>query len=84
MTNNKAIQIANSISLVANIPPGDGLVHILGMGNESNNKEALSSWIEQQQDLLNIDKPDYMIEQLIHRLHSKLNGFNSFIYEINE
>ena len=81
MTNRKAQQIANSINMVAQLPEGDALVHILGDGNEATNIEALSHWIQMQVDLLSIEKADYMLEQLVHRLHNKLAGFNSFLYE---
>jgi len=81
MTNRKAQQIANSINMVTQLPEGDALVHILGDGNEVTNIEALSHWIQMQVDLLNIEKADYMLEQLVHRLHNKLAGFNSFLYE---
>ena len=81
MTNRKAQQIANSINLVAQLPDGDALVHILGDGDESTNIDALSHWIQSQEDLLTLEKPDYMLEQLIHRLHNKVNGFNSFLDE---
>ena len=81
MTNRKAQQIANSINMVAQLPEGDALVHILGDGDESSNIEALSHWVQMQIDLLSIDKADYMIEKLVHRLHNKLSGFNSFLYE---
>ena len=81
MTNRKAQQIANSINLIAQLPEGDALVHILGDGDESSNIEALSHWVQMQIDLLSIEKAEYMLEQLIHRLYSKLNAFNSFLYE---
>lgn len=81
MTNRKAQQIANSINMVAQLPDGDALVHILGDGDENSNIEALSHWIQMQVDILSIEKADYMLEQLVHRLHNKLSGFNSFLYE---
>ena len=81
MTNRKAQQIANSINMVAQLPDGDALVHILGDGNENSNIEALSHWVQMQVDLFSISQADYMLEQLVHRLHNKLAGFNSFLYE---
>lgn len=81
MTNRKAQQIANSINMVAQLPDGDALVHILGDGDENSNIEALSHWVQMQIDLLSIEKADYMLEKLVHRLHNKLAGFNSFLYE---
>ena len=81
MTNRKVQQIANSINMVAQLPDGDALVQILGDGNESTNIDAVSHWVQSQEDLLSIDKADYMLEQLVHRLHNKLAGFNSFLYE---
>ena len=84
MKNRKVQQVANSLSMLANLPTGDALIHILGVGNEASNQEALCSWVRQQEDLLSIDKPDYMVEQLMHRLHSKLNSFSSYLCEINQ
>ena len=81
MKNTKALQIANSINLVAHLPEGDALVYILGDGSESSNIEALSHWIQGQLDLLSLTQPDFMVEQLIHRLYNKLDGFNSCLYE---
>jgi len=81
MPNRKTQQIANSINLLAQLPQGDALVHVLGDGSESSNIEALGHWVEDQDDLLEVEKPDHMIEQLIHRLHNKLDTFNSFLYE---
>lgn len=81
MSNRKIQQIANSINLVTQLPGGDALVHVLGNGSESTNIEALTHWVEEQDDLLVIEKPDYLIERLIHRLQNKLDGFNSFLYE---
>jgi len=75
----KALQIANSINLIAKMPDGDALVHILGNGDESTNIDALSHWIQSQVDLLSIEKADYMLEKLVHRLHNRLSGFNSFL-----
>jgi len=79
--NRKTKQIASSLILMAQLPDGDALVQVLGNGNESSNEEALGHWVEGQEDLLTIDKPDFMVEQLIHRLHNKLDAFNSFLYE---
>lgn len=81
MTNRKTQQIANSINLLAQLPDGDALVHVLGDGDEITNLEALGHWVEGQEDLLELDKPDFMVEQLIHRLHNKLDAFNSCLYE---
>lgn len=81
MTNRKALQIASSINLVAQLPEGDALIHILGNGDESSNLEALSNWVRGQVDLTTEIQPDFMIEQLIHRLHNKMDGFNSCLYE---
>ena len=81
MKDRKALQIASSINLVAQLPDGDALVHILGAGDETSNLEALSKWIQGQEDLTSLEHPDFMIEQLIHRLHNKLDGFNSCLYE---
>ena len=81
MTNRKAQQIANSINLLAQLPEGDALVQVLGDGSENSNVEALKHWVEGQEDLLTIEKPNDMVEQLIHRLHNKLDAFNSFLYE---
>lgn len=81
MTDRKAQRIANSINLLAQLPDGDSLVFVLGTGSEASNVEALTSWIEGQADLLSIEQPDYMIEQLIHRLHNKLDGFSAYLYE---
>ena len=81
MIDKKALQIASSINLVAQLPDGEALVHILGRGDETSNLEALSTWIQSQEDLTSHEHPDFMVEQLIHRLHNKLDGFNSCLYE---
>lgn len=81
MTDRKAQKIANSVNLMAQLPEGDALVHVLGDGSESTNLEALRHWIEGQDDLLELERPDFMVEQLIHRLHNRLDAFNSFLYE---
>jgi len=46
MTNRKTQKIARSINLLAQLPDGDALVHVLGDGNESTNLEALRHWVE--------------------------------------
>lgn len=81
MKDSKTQQIANSITLMAQLPEGDALVHLLGDGTESSNLEALGHWIEGQEDLLDIEIPSHMVEQMIHRLHNQLDAFNSFLYE---
>ena len=81
MTNRNAKRIASSINLMAQLPDGDSLVYVLGTGNETSNIEALANWVEGQSDLLSLEQADYMVEQLIHRLYNKLDGFNSFLYE---
>ncbi len=81
MTDRKTQKIARSINLLARLPDGDALVHVLGDGNESTNLEALRHWVEGQEDLLTIEQPDFLVEQFIYRLHNKLDGFNSFFYE---
>jgi len=77
----KSLQIANSITLITQMPDGDALVHILGNGDESTNIDALSHWVQSQVDLLSIVKADYMLEKLVQRLHNRLSGFNSFLDE---
>ncbi len=72
MNNQKIMQIAASVNLMAQLPNGNALVQVLGYGNESSNLEALSHWIESQEDLLTIQKPVFLVEQLLFRLHSTL------------
>jgi len=78
MNDLKAKQIANSISMVAHLPDGDALVHILGNGDEKTNADALSYWIRSQIEQLTLGKPDFIVEQLMHRLHNKLDDFGTF------
>ena len=81
MTNQKTKRIANSINLIAHLPEGDSLVYLLGTGDESNNLDALTSWVDQQSDLLTIEQPHFMIEQLTHRLQNKIHDMNSCCFE---
>jgi len=78
MDNQKAQQIANSITMIAHLPEGDALVHILGNGDEKKNIDAVSHWIHSQLDILTLGKPDFIVEQLVHRLHNKLDDFSTF------
>jgi hypothetical protein len=81
MANNKAKQFASSINYIAQLPQGDALVQAIGKGDESNNLDALSHWVERQSDLMVIDRPDYVVEQLMVRLHNKLDDFTSVFYD---
>ena len=76
----KIRQIAESVNLLANLPKGDALVHLIGNGNEASNLEALGSWVQEQEDLLLINRPDHRVEQLIFRLKNRLNDFCEVVY----
>ena len=75
MNDVKCEQISNSINLVAQLPKGDSLVHLIGTGEEKSNFEALTNWIQQQEDLLEIESSERRVERLIERLRNKVNSF---------
>lgn len=52
--------LAESLSLIARIPDGKQLVCILGKGDESNNLEALSTWINNELKICTLDQCSHL------------------------
>ena len=52
--------LAESLSLIARIPEGKQLVCIFGKGDESNNIEALSTWINNELKICTLDQCSHL------------------------
>jgi len=52
--------LAESLSLITRIPDGKQLVCILGKGDESNNLEALSTWINNELKICTLDQCSHL------------------------
>ena len=70
-------RLAQAIQHAMQIPHGDGLVFLIGKGNESNNLEALETWVRETLCTLEEECGVAMLPFLLDRLEQTMNQWSA-------
>ena len=68
-------RLTKSLALITFLPSDDDWVCILGNGDETNNGEALRSWVTHQSDELIDHKASHHIEILLSKFQDLMSDF---------
>lgn len=70
-------RLAKAMQLALQIPDGDGLVFLIGKGNEQSNLEALETWIKETLCTLEDECGVAMLPFLLDRLEQTMDQWSA-------
>ena len=70
-------RLAQAIQHAMQIPHGDGLVFLIGKGNEHSNLEALETWVKETLCTLDEEYGVAMLPFLLDRLEQTMNQWSA-------
>lgn len=70
-------RLAKAMQHAMQIPDGDGLVFLIGKGNELSNLEALETWVNETLSMLEDECGVVMLPLLLDRLEQTLSHWSA-------